>query len=187
MLVARGAHLIDADVIAREVLEPGLPAFARVVETFGTDVLSRDGRLDRAELARRVFSDPSARSELNAIVHPEVEREILERLSELSGGDEVVVLDLPLLAESGRGHYPVSGVLVVDCPLDLALERLVTQRRMTREDAEARAAAQATRKERARLADFIIMNMGTLAELSEMVSLAWEWVGTLRGGPTAPD
>lgn len=185
MLVGRGAELVDADVIAREVLEPGLPAFDAVVEAFGKGILADDGRLDRAALARLVFSDPAARTRLNDIVHPEVGTLILERLAELSQREGVAVLDVPLLAEGARDRYPVAGVLVVDCPVDIALARLVTLRGMAREDAEARIAAQATREERLRVADFIIMNMGTLEELSEMVGRAWEWIATL-GGEGAP-
>ncbi len=180
MLVERGAVLIDADVLAREVVEPGREAFGKVRERFGEGVIAADGSLDRAALAEIVFEDAAARADLNAIVHPEVGREMFERLALEAVSDHVVILDVPLLAEGGRDRYPVAGVLVVDCPVGLAIERLVTQREMSRTDAERRAAAQISREERLRVADFIIMNMGSLEELADMVGRAWEWIESLR-------
>lgn len=183
LLADRGAVVIDADVAAREVLEPGTPGEGRVLERFGDCVLGEDGSIDRNALAAVVFSDPNARRDLEAIVHPAVHARMLELAAGHSDDDRVVVLDIPLLAELGRDRYPLDGVLVVDCPLELALERLVLIRHMAREDAEARIAAQADRVSRLRLADFVIMNMGTLEELSEMVGEAWKWMEGLRNGP----
>ena len=180
MLVARGAVLIDADALAREVVEPGLPAWAEVRARFGQAVLAADGSIDRPALAAIVFSDEAARADLNSIVHPEVGREMLERLAGEAATDHVVVLDVPLLAEGGRDRYPVAGILVVDCPVDIAIDRLVSERGMDREDAERRVAAQVSREERLRLADFIIMNMGSLDELRQMVDRAWQWIEGLR-------
>lgn len=185
MLVERGAVLIDADVLAREVVEPGREAFGKVRSRFGDDVLAADGSLDRAALAAIVFADAAARADLNAIVHPVVGREMLERLAQEADTDHIVILDIPLLAEGGRDRYRVAGVLVVDCPLELAIERLVTQREMSRNDAERRAAAQISREERLRVADFIIMNMGSIEELAEMVRRAWEWIESLRAEAAA--
>ncbi len=180
-LVERGAVLIDADAIAREVVEPGRPAYAKVVERFGEGVVAPDGRLDREAIASIVFNDPDSLADLNAIVHPEVGTEIAIRIAAEAGSDQVVVLDIPLLVEGGRPDtYGLAGVLVVDAPVDLALERLVSERRMDRSDAEARIASQASREERIREADFVIMNMGTLDELDEMVERAWAWIEGLR-------
>lgn len=179
MLAGRGAVVIDADAIAREVVEPGTPGLAKVAERFGEGVLLPDGALDRPALAAVVFSDEEARRDLNAIVHPEVGRVMLERLALEAETDHVVVLDVPLLAEGGRDRYPVAGVLVVDCPVDIAIDRLVELRAMSREDAEARVAAQIPRSERLRVADFVILNMGSLDELEQMVGRAWEWIMSL--------
>ncbi|MHB8244812.1 MAG: dephospho-CoA kinase [Acidimicrobiales bacterium] len=180
LLVAHGAVLIDADLIAREVVEPGRPAWHRIAERFGDSVMTEQGSVDRAALANVVFSDDRARSDLNAIVHPEVGTEVLYRLSAEAATDHVVVLDIPLLAEGGRDRYPIAGVIVVDCPVDIAVARLVQQRQMDRADAERRIAAQCSREERLQLADFVIMNMGSLDELRQMVDRAWQWIGGLR-------
>jgi dephospho-CoA kinase len=180
MLVERGAALVDADELAREAVEPGTATLQRVVDRFGPGVLLPDGSLDRAALAGIVFADDGARSDLNAIVHPAVGRLMAERLAALAAGG-LVVLDIPLLVEGGaRDRYPVAGVLVVDSPVDLAVERLVSQRGMDRADAERRAAAQAPRSERLAQADYVIVNVGTLAELVLMVDRAWVWMQGLR-------
>ena len=180
-LVERGAVLIDADVLAREVVEPGRPAYGRVVERFGSEVVAPDGKLDRAAIAAIVFNDAQALADLNAIVHPEVGVEIAARLATESAGDHVVVLDIPLLVEAGNAErYPFDGVLVVDAPVDLVLDRLVSVRGMERADAEARIANQASREERIRAADFVIMNMGSFEELDEMVARAWAWIEGLQ-------
>jgi dephospho-CoA kinase len=180
LLVERGAVLIDADELAREVVEPGRPAYAKVVEHFGDDVVSPDASLDRSAIAAKVFDDPQALAELNAIVHPDVRAEIATRLASEENKD-VVVVDIPLLIESGSSDpYGLAGVLVVDAPLDVVIERLVNRRQMSRADAEARLANQATRIERIARADFVIMNMGTLDELEEMVTRAWHWIEGLR-------
>ena len=182
-LVEHGAVLIDADEIAREVVEPGRPAYARVAERFGEGVVTAGGRLDREAIASIVFNDPDSLADLNAIVHPEVGAEIAGRIAAEAGSDNVVVLDIPLLVEGGRpDDYGFAGVLVVDAPVDLALERLVSERGMDRSDAEARIANQASREERIREADFVIMNMGTFDELDEMVERAWAWIEGLKAG-----
>jgi len=180
-LVEHGAVLIDADEIAREVVEPGRRGYAKVVERFGDGVVAADGGLDREAIASIVFNDPESLADLNAIVHPEVGTEIATRLAAEADSDHVVVLDIPLLIEGGRSDsYGFAGVLVVDAPVDLALERLVIGRRMDRSDAEARISNQASRDERIRQADFVIMNMGTLDELDEMVERAWAWIEGLK-------
>jgi len=181
MLAERGAVLIDADEVAREVVAAGRPAHAKVVERFGEKAVSQDGSIDRGRLAAAVFNDPAALADLESIVHPEVRSEIGARIDAESGGDHVIVVDIPLLVEKGApDSYRLTGVLVVDAPADIALERLVNLRSMDRSDAEARIANQATRSERIARADFVIMNMGTLDELTEMVRRAWEWIERLR-------
>jgi len=188
MLVGRGAVLVDADEIAREVVQPGRPAHARVIERFGIDVVAPDGTLDRRALAVLVFNDPASLSDLEAIVHPEVRTEVSSRLAALGAGDEVVVVDVPLLVERGGvAQCGLAGVLVVDAPLDIALERLVNLRQMDPSDAEARLATQADRPTRIASADFVIMNMGTLDELEEMVGRAWAWIEHLRADTTNRD
>ena len=180
MLSSRGAVVIEADSVSREVVEPGTNGLAGVVARFGEGVLSPDGSLDRQALAAIVFRDPDALGDLNAIVHPLIGAEIATRLSSLAGGDAVVVLDIPLLVEGGgRDRYPFAGVLVVDCPTEMALDRLVRLREMSPEDAGARIGAQAAREARVAQADFVIMNMGSLEELGEMVERAWEWMTEL--------
>jgi dephospho-CoA kinase len=180
LLADHGALVIDADVLAREAVEPGRPAWAEVRRRFGESVVREDGSIDRQALAAVVFSDESALRDLNSIVHPEVARTMGERLALEASTDHVVVLDIPLLAEGGRERYPLAGVLVVDCPVELAIDRLVAERGMDRADAERRVAAQAPREVRLKMADFVIMNMGTLEELRLMVDHAWRWIERLR-------
>jgi dephospho-CoA kinase len=180
MLAERGARLIDADELAREVVEPGTDGLARVVERFGSEVLLAGGGLDRSKLASIVFADEAARADLNAIIHPAVASLMAERLESLAGTGHIVVLEIPLLAEGGgKDRYSLAGVLVVDTPVDLAIDRLVTTRRMDPADAERRIRAQASRAERLGQADFVILNTGTLEELGAMVDRAWAWMRTL--------
>jgi dephospho-CoA kinase len=187
LLVGRGAVLIDADEVAREVVEPGRPAYAKVVGRFGGGVVAADGSLDRSVIAAIVFDDPESLAELNAIVHPDVRAEIANRLASLSGSEHVVVVDIPLLVDGGPDPYGLAGVIVVDAPRDLVLERLVDRRQMDRSDAEARIASQASRSERIDRADFVVMNTGTLEELGEMVERAWDWIGRLAAEAAAGD
>jgi dephospho-CoA kinase len=182
LLAAKGAAVVDADEIARAVVAPGGRAYDEVVQRFGDKVVNGDGSIDRGALAAIVFSDEDARRELNAVVHPAVGAVMGERIAAAAAADnEVVVLDIPLLVEAGgRSRYEVAGVLVVDAPLDIARERLVTQRGMTEAEVSARMAAQATREQRLAVADFVIMNMGTMAELAAMTERAWDWIQQLR-------
>lgn len=190
LLAARGAVVVDADALARSALDPGTPAYAAVVARFGTDILATTapGRggdapwpIDRGRLAALVFSDPVALAELEAIVHPVVRQAIEAVLAAHADGDDVVVLDLPLLrARDGAAPYRLDGVLVVDAPEEVALERLVRDRRMDPADARARMAAQPDRFERIRQADFVLVNLGTRAELEEMADRAWTWLEGLR-------
>ena len=181
MLVARGAVLLDGDRIVREIQRPDGAAFAPIVERFGVDVVAPDGTLNRPALAAIVFSDPAALADLNAITHPLVLAEMRRRVDELAGTDRVVILDIPLLAEgTSRDLWNLDGVLVVDAPLDVAVERLVAQRGMTEADAWARIANQATREQRRALADVVIDNSGSAEHLEAEVDRAWKWIESLR-------
>jgi len=173
-LAARGAVLLDADKAARAVVEPGTPGLARVAETFGPEVLREDGSLDRAKLAEIVFADDAARGTLNAIVHPLVHDYMRagEQAAVAGGGDgAVIVHDVPLLAEGGRGNE-FDLVIVIDVPPELQVARLAA-RGLSEEQARARMAAQATREQRLAVADIVIDNSGTLADLDRRVSEVW--------------
>ncbi len=168
MLEELGAVIIDGDKLAREVVEKGTPGLAAVVEAFGAELLTPDGDLDRAAMGRLVFGDPEARRRLEGITHPL----IFERYAELEASaptDSLVVHDIPLLAESGRADG-FDAVIVIDVPDELRIERLVRDRGWTREDAESRIAAQATREDRLAIATHVIDNSGTLDELRARVA-----------------
>jgi dephospho-CoA kinase len=172
---ALGAVVLDADKAARAVVEPGTPGLARVAETFGPGVLREDGSLDRAKLAEIVFAEDAARTKLNAIVHPLVRaymRAAEQAAMQASGDGVVIVHDVPLLAEGGRGNE-FDLVIVVDVPPEVQVERLAAQRDMPESQARARMAAQATRDQRLAVADIVIDNSGTLAELDRRVSEVW--------------
>lgn len=178
LLARHGAVVIDVDAAARAVTNRGGDAFDDIVAAFGDTVLTSTGELDRVALASLVFSDTARRRELEALVHPHVERRVVDALDNVSD-DAVAVLDHPLLVETGgRARFRLDGVLVVDVPYDLARHRLV-ERGLSAEDAAARIASQCTREERLRAADFILMNLGTMAELEEMVERAWTWIQAL--------
>ena len=178
LLAARGAVIVDADAITREVQEPGTPTFAAMVDRFGAGIVAADGTLDRAAVADLVFNDPEALADLNKIVHPAVGAEIARRMQSLADTDAVVVLDVPLLVESSRA-YPVAGLLVVDVDPEVAVVRLVEQRGMREADARARMARQASREDRLARADRVIDNAGTPDDLARQVDDAWAWIGTL--------
>lgn len=183
LLAARGAVIIDADQITRELQEPGSPVLEEIVAAFGSDVLDSSGALDRPALAAKVFGDPEALTRLNKIVHPAVGREMASRLDAERATDNVVVLDIPLLVENPREG--LCGTVVVDLPVDLAVERLVTFRNMSRADAEARIARQASREARVAIADRVIDNSGDLESLEVQVDSAWQWMKSLP--PAAAD
>lgn len=167
----RGAVVIDADRIAREVVEPGTPGLAAVVAEFGEDVLLPSGALDREKVGRIVFTDPDRLAALNAIVHPLV-GERMQELMDAAPADAVVVYDVPLLAENGlAGMY--DEVVVVDAPEEVQLDRLVARRGMTEEDARARMANQASRADRRAVATHVIDNSGTLADLKTQIDALW--------------
>ncbi|NGO14779.1 dephospho-CoA kinase [Streptomyces sp. HC44] len=171
LLVECGAVLIDADKIAREVVEPGTPGLAAVVDAFGEDVLAPDGSLDRPKLGSIVFADPEKLAVLNSIVHPLVGARSRE-LEAAASQDAVIVHDVPLLAENGLAPlYDV--VVVVDAGPETQLDRLVRLRGMTEDDARARMAAQATREKRLETADIVIDNDVPLEALERRVREVW--------------
>ncbi|MEV5152276.1 dephospho-CoA kinase [Streptomyces werraensis] len=171
LLVECGAVLIDADRIAREVVEPGTPGLAAVVKAFGEEILTQDGSLDRPRLGALVFNDPEKLATLNSIVHPLVGARSRE-LEEAAPDDAVVVHDVPLLTENGLAPlYDV--VIVVDASPDTQLDRLVRLRGMSEEDARARMAAQATPEQRRAIADVVIDNDVPLDALERRVREVW--------------
>jgi dephospho-CoA kinase len=174
-LAAHGAVIIDADVAAREVVAPGTPGLAQIAEAFGPEVLSPDGALDRERLGAIVFRDPALRAKLNAIVHPLVGgwMRAAERAAAAPARDDLIVVhDVPLLAENRRaGDFDL--VIVVDVPPELQVERLVSQRGMTPDQARARMAAQASRPHRLAVADLVIDNSGSLDDLDRRVAGVW--------------
>jgi dephospho-CoA kinase len=178
-LARRGAVIIDADELAREVVEPGTPGFAAVVRRFGEGVL-RDERLDRAALARIVFADPQARRDLERIIHPEVRRRAAEREGALPH-TAVVVHVIPLLVETGK-ESDFDLCVVVDVDRQTQLARLMARRPMSREEAESRIAAQATREQRLAAADIVIPNVGTLTDLTEQVDDLWSDLISVHAG-----
>jgi dephospho-CoA kinase len=172
LLVRRGAVVVDADVVARAVVEPGEPAFDQLVERFGTGVVGADGRLDRPALAAVAFADDESRAALEAITHPAINTEFLNRVN-AAPADAIVVCDVPLLAESALAQargYEV--VIVVEAPRELRLDRL-EERGLTRADAEARMAAQATDEQRRELATYVVDNGGDRPHLDEQIARIW--------------
>lgn len=183
-LAEHGAVVIDADAIVRELQQPGTVVFAEMVERFGPGIVAEDGQLDRAAVADVVFTDKAALADLSAIVHPRVHEEIERRLAELAATDRVVVLDVPLLVESGRSD--MAGMIVVDLDPDVAVRRLVEHRGFSEEDARNRIARQVDRQARLARADFVIDNHGRPEDLAGQIDRAWEWIQTLDGAPTVP-
>lgn len=162
-----GAVVIDADQLAREVVAKGTPGLDRVVDAFGPEVLTAKGDLDRAKVGSIVFADEDKRRALEAIIHPLVFERIVQ-LEEAASDADLVVHDIPLLAESGRADT-FDAVIVVDAPTEVQVERMVRDRGWTREEAEARIAAQADREHRRAIATHVIDNTGTLQELEDRV------------------
>jgi dephospho-CoA kinase len=172
MLAERGAHVIDADDLARRAVRRGTPAYEEIVTAFGSDVVKPDGELDRRALAGIVFTDPDRRRELERITHPEVARLLVEELAPLRETEEIVVYGSPLLVESGTaGGFDV--VVVVAAPEEEQLRRVGAQRALQEADVRARMAGQASAAERAEVADVILDNGGTLEELEAQVEHLW--------------
>jgi dephospho-CoA kinase len=187
-LAARGAVIVDADAIARLVVEPGMPAFVSLVERFGEGIVAADGTLDRPALAAVAFADDESRKALGEITWPAIGEET-ERQIAAAGDDAVVVCDIPLLVESkAAATRPYAAVIVVEAPRELRLDRLV-RRGLTRDDAETRMAAQATDEQRRAVATHLVDNAGNLAALEARADEIW--VDLLRiqetWVPDAPD
>jgi dephospho-CoA kinase len=162
-----GAVVLDTDVIAREVVEPGEPALAALAEALGDDILGTDGRLDRALLRRRMFGDEALRRRVESILHPAILAELDRQSADAGGPYQLLVI--PLLVESDLADI-VDRVLVVDCPVERQIERLMQRDGETREGADAMLAAQVARKVRLAAADDVIVNDGTLADLAARVA-----------------
>jgi dephospho-CoA kinase len=182
LLTAKGAVVIDADAITKELQQPGTEVFDKMVERFGPGIVAADGTLDRPAVAEIVFNDPEALQDLNAIVHPAVGAETTRRILEQADTDNLVVLDIPLLVENA-GKREVAGIVVVDVDPEVALRRLVEHRGMAEEDARARMARQATREERLARADLVIDNSGTPEDLARLVDELWPQIEALGVRP----
>jgi dephospho-CoA kinase len=172
MLAARGATVIDADAIVHELQRPGTEVFDAMVEAFGDGIVAPDGTLDRPAVAALVFNDAQQLERLNAIVHPAVGKEVLERLRS-AGEDGIVVIDIPLLTENTRAERGLQTVVVVDVDPETQVRRAVA-RGGVEADVRARMAKQATRQDRLALADHVVGNEGTLADLEAQVDTLWE-------------
>ena len=177
LLEGKGAVIIDADAIVREVQLPGSPVLTELAAKFGAEVLAADGSLDRQAVANIVFTDPDALKSLNAIVHPAVGKEMNRRMIEQRTTDHVVILDIPLLTENPREG--LQGKIVVDVPVEVQVERLVKYRGFDEADARARISRQATREQRLATADFVVDNSGDLADLQPQIDKLWLWLNSL--------
>jgi dephospho-CoA kinase len=172
MLAERGAVIVDADRIARELQSPGSPVLEAMAERFGSHILLDDGALDRAAVAKIVFNDEVALKDLNGIVHPAMQSEIQRQIDEQRSTERVVVLDFPLLGENPRKG--LAATIVVDIPVDVAVQRLVDQRGMNEDDARARINSQLSRDERLSSATHVIDNSGDRDSLNRQVDELWE-------------
>lgn len=181
MLVARGAALVDADRIAREIVEPGQAALARIAERFGDRVIQADGTLDRRMLGTIVFADADERKALEAITHPAIRELMRERIAALEAErpDRLVVADIPLLYESGLQHL-YEGVMVAYVPREVQRARLIGRDGLSPEEADKRIRAQMDIEEKRRLADYVIDNSGSLADTEAQLDRFWR---SLRSGP----
>jgi dephospho-CoA kinase len=184
-LAELGARVIDADAIVREVQEPGTEVFDAIVDHFGDRVVAADGTLDRQAIADVVFNDPEELKALNAVVHPAVGAEIARRLKEAAETDDVVVLDVPLLVESGRDD--MAATVVVDLDHDEAVRRLVEHRGFDEDDAWNRIQRQVTREERLARATKVLDNHGTVDDLLAQVDALWPWMQGLDPLPKPGD
>lgn len=184
-LAELGARVVDADAIVRDVQAPGTEVFAAIVERFGDDVVAEDGSLDRPALAAKVFNDTDELKALNAIVHPAVGVGIAEALAAAAETDDVVILDVPLLVESGRDD--MAAMVVVDLDPEIAVARLIEHRGFTEEDARARMSRQASRDERLAKADKVLDNNGSVEDLIAQVDALWPWLQAQPPVPPAPE
>ncbi len=184
LIVNRGAVLVDADQIVKDLQRPGGKVFNKIVEIYGNDILLGDGELNRQKIAEIVFNDEMQLSRFNDIVHPAVGEEMGIRRKEAIKQSSIVLVDIPLMitpdGELGREEYKLfDGIIVVDCEIETAVSRLVQQRGFDEKDARARIAKQATPEQRREFADFLIDNNGSEENLSKQIEKCWEWVQTL--------
>ena len=177
LLVQRGAVLIDADQVARGVVAPGGPAYQPLIDRFGAGIVAGDGSIDRQALAAVAFADEETRLELNAITHPAIGIAMLQERDSYADSDDIVILAIPLLKALHRETVGLHKVVVVDCPIDIALERLLSQRGFDRADAEARIRSQISREERIKEADYVLDNSGDRDALEAEVDRLWDWLG----------
>jgi dephospho-CoA kinase len=181
LLVERGAALVDADQVAREVVEPGAAAYQPLIDRFGEDILDADGRIDRPTLAAKVFGHPDELEALNAVIHPAIGVAMIQGKDAYAGTDRIVVMDIPLLKAFHRDLLALDAVVVVDVPPEVALERLTSLRGMSEEDAKARQASQPSRAERLEGADFVVDNSDGSDHLAREVDRLWTELLQLRG------
>lgn len=188
-LVGHGARLVDADAIVRDLQEPGEPVFVSMVDHFGPGIVGEDGRLNRQAVADIVFSDKAELDALNAIVHPAVGDEMQARRDRYGEEGVPVILDIPLLVESlakaeatdtESPYGSLAGVIVVDVPVEIAVQRLVESRGFDAEDARSRIANQVSREDRLARADFVVDNSGSLEDLAAEVERCWSWIQQTR-------
>jgi dephospho-CoA kinase len=180
LLVARGAKLVDADLIAREVVTPGGPAYQPLIDRFGPGIVDPDGLIDRPALAELVFGHPEALADLNAITHPAIGIEMIARRDRYADTDNIVVLDIPLLRAIHRETLDLAAVIVVDTPTDVAFERLVNHRGMPPDDARARIDSQPDRQTRLDGADLVVDNSGDRHHVETEVDRVWTELLALR-------
>lgn len=187
LLVAHGAALVDADQVARDVVEPGAAAYQPLVDRFGTGIVDADGRIDRPSLAAKVFGHPEELEALNAIIHPAIGVAMIEAKDAYAGTDRIVVMDIPLLKVFHRDLLALDAVVVVDVPAEVALERLTTLRGMSVADATARQVSQPSRAERLEGADFVVDNSDGTEALAVEVGRVWALLEELPELPVVAD
>ena len=176
--VSRGAFLIDADQIVRDLQQPGEKVFEEMLSQWGTEILTPDGQLDRQLVANIVFSNPDELTVLNGIVHPAVRDEMTSRREVHLDTNNTVILDIPLLVESGYRNF--DAIIVVDVDTEIAVERLVKYRSFDEDDARNRIQKQATRESRTEIADYVIENNDSLEVFEEEIDKCWEWVKSIE-------
>jgi dephospho-CoA kinase len=186
-LASRGAEIVDADAIVRQLQAPGAPVFVAMVDRWGSKIVADDGDLDRQAVADIVFNDRQELDALNGMVHPAVHAEMVRQVEQhraAPGAEErIVILDIPLLlGREDAANRGADGVIVVDCPIELAVQRLMAYRGFTREDAEARVANQIDREQRLTWADFVVDNSGDLTHLEAEIDRCWSWLQERRDG-----
>jgi dephospho-CoA kinase len=186
LLVAHGAKLVDADLIARQVVAPGGAAYQPLIDRFGPEIVDDAGLIDRPRLAALVFGHPEALADLNAITHPAIGIEMIRRKDRFAGTDDIVVLDIPLLRPVHREMLELASVVVVDTPAEVALRRLVDLRGMDAGDARARIDSQVDRETRLDGADLVIDNSDGRERLQAEVVRVWDALVALRDARSGP-